>query len=192
MSDIKCVIVGDGAVGKTCLLISYTTGVFPEVIVPTVFENYSSNETVDGNTVNLRLWDTSGVEEYDRLRPLSYHKTDVVLICFSLESPASFEKVSEKWCPEVRHFCPSAPIIIIGTKLDLRDDKDTIEQLKKKQQNPITYPEGLAMAKEIGAVKYVECSALTQTGIKTVFDEAIHAVQHQSSVKKRQKKCLIL
>ncbi len=191
MPDIKCVIVGDGAVGKTCLLISYTTGAFPEEIVPTVFENYSSSETVDGNTVNLRLWDTSGVEEYDRLRPLSYHQTDVFLICFSLVSPASFEKVSEKWCPEVRHFCPSAPIVLIGTKLDLRDDKDTIEQLKKNKQNPITYPEGLAMAKEIGAVKYLECSALTETGIKTVFDEAIHAVQHWSSVKKRQK-CLIL
>uniref|UniRef100_A0A8C1MP22 Uncharacterized protein n=1 Tax=Cyprinus carpio TaxID=7962 RepID=A0A8C1MP22_CYPCA len=107
MPDIKCVIVGDGAVGKTCLLISYTTGAFPEVIVPTVFENYTANETVNGNQVNLRLWDTSGVEEYDRLRPLSYHQTDVVLICFSLVSPASFEKVSEKWWPEVRHFSAS-------------------------------------------------------------------------------------
>ncbi|XP_042594916.1 ras-related C3 botulinum toxin substrate 1-like [Cyprinus carpio] len=192
MPDIKCVIVGDGAVGKTCLLISYTTGAFPEVIVPTVFENYTANETVNGNQVNLRLWDTSGVEEYDRLRPLSYHQTDVVLICFSLVSPASFEKVSEKWWPEVRHFCRSAPIVLIGTKLDLRDDKDITEELKKKKQVPITHPEGLAKAREIGAVKYLECSALTQTGIKTVFNEAIHAVQHRSTAKKKQKKCLIL
>ncbi|ROL52004.1 Ras-related C3 botulinum toxin substrate 1 [Anabarilius grahami] len=192
MQDIKCVIVGEGAVGKTCLLMSYTTGAFPEVFVPTVFENYSANETVDGNPVKLALWDTSGAEEYDRLRPLQYPQTDVVLICFSLVNPDSFGKVREKWFPEVRHFCPNTPIILIGTKLDLRDDKDTIEKLKKMKLTPITYAEGLDMTQEIGAVNYLECSALKQTGIKKVFDEVIHAVLYRGPVKKRKRKCLLL
>ena len=55
-----------------------------------------------------------------------------------------------QWYPEVRHHCPNTPIILVGTKLDLRDDKDTMEKLKEKKLSPITYPQGLAMAKEIG------------------------------------------
>ncbi|EAW60150.1 ras-related C3 botulinum toxin substrate 2 (rho family, small GTP binding protein Rac2), isoform CRA_b, partial [Homo sapiens] len=148
MQAIKCVVVGDGAVGKTCLLISYTTNAFPGEYIPTVFDNYSANVMVDSKPVNLGLWDTAGQEDYDRLRPLSYPQT---------------------WFPEVRHHCPSTPIILVGTKLDLRDDKDTIEKLKEKKLAPITYPQGLALAKEIDSVKYLECSALTQRGLKTVF-----------------------
>ncbi|EHB16817.1 Ras-related C3 botulinum toxin substrate 1 [Heterocephalus glaber] len=192
MQAISCVAVGDGAVGKTCPLISYTTDAFPGEYIPTVCDNSSASVMVDGKPVNLGLWHTAGQEDYDRLHPLSCLQTDVSLICFSLVSPASFENVHTKWYPEVQHHCPNTPIILVGTKLDLRDDKDTIEKLKEKKPTSITYPQGLAMAKEIGAVKYLECSALTQWGLKTVFDEAIQGVLCLPPVKKRKRKCLLL
>uniref|UniRef100_A0A8C2JLT3 Rho-related GTP-binding protein RhoA-D-like n=2 Tax=Cyprinus carpio TaxID=7962 RepID=A0A8C2JLT3_CYPCA len=85
----KLVIVGDGACGKTCLLIVFSKDQFPEVYVPTVFENYIADIEVDSKQVELALWDTAGQEDYDRLRPLSYPDTDVILMCFSIDSPDS-------------------------------------------------------------------------------------------------------
>ena len=176
MSEIKCVVVGDGAVGKTSMLKSYTTTGLPGEYVPTVFDNYGVNVMVDGKPITLALFETAGQDDYDRLRPLSYPQTDVFLICFSLESPASFENVREKWYPEVRHHDLDVPTILVGTKLDLRKDIGTIEKLKKNKQAPITRPQGLAMAKHMGAVRYLECSALTTEGLKNVFDKAVLTV----------------
>ncbi len=148
---------------------------------------------VDGKPINLGLWDTAGQEDYDRLRPLSYPQTDVFLICFSLISPASFENVRLKWFPEISHHCPGKPIILVGTKKDLRDDDATLSYLKEKNLEPISFDAGAQMSKEIGAVKYLECSALTQRGLKNVFDEAIRAVLCPPVKQTKKKKgCMIL
>lgn len=196
MQSIKCLVVGDGAVGKTCLLISYTTNAFPGEYIPTVFDNYSANVMVDGKPVNLGLWDTAGQEDYDKLRPLSYPQTDVFLICFSLSSDDSYKNVSSKWYPEVQHHCPGVPIILVGTKLDLRDENKNYElrdKINDKKRTSIPYQSGLALAKEINAVRYIECSALTQKNLKNVFDEAIRAVlSPQPKPRRRRFKCSVI
>jgi len=192
MQNIKCVVVGDGAVGKTCLLISYTTNAFPGEYIPTVFDNYSANVMVDGKPINLGLWDTAGQEDYDRLRPLSYPQTDVFLVCFSVISRASFENVSAKWNPEISHHAPGTPIILVGTKADLRNDAKMKENLAAKGSSMVTKEEAEQMAKKIGAKKFLECSALSQEGLKTVFDEAIRAVLAPKPVEKKSKGCNVL
>ena len=96
-----------------------------------------------------------------------------------------------QWVPEITHHCPKTPFLLVGTQIDLRDDAATIEKLSKVKQKPITVESSEKLARELRAVKYVECSALTQKGLKNVFDEAIlAALEPPEPVKK--KKCLIL
>src|SRR3989338_3770564 len=148
MQTIKLVVIGDGAVGKSSLLISYTTNAFPSEYcslsahcscfpffffltyffcgfffcnryVLTVFDNYSTNIMVDDKPINLSLWDMAGREDYDRLRPLSYPQTDLFFICYSITSQNSFANISAKWYPEISHWCPTTPIMLVRLKCDL-------------------------------------------------------------------------
>ncbi|NWW30141.1 RHOA protein, partial [Panurus biarmicus] len=205
----KLVIVGDGACGKTCLLIVFSKDQFPEVYVPTVFENYVADIEVDGKQVELALWDTAGQEDYDRLRPLSYPDTDVILMCFSIDSPDSLENIPEKWTPEVKHFCPNVPIILVGNKKDLRNDEHTRRELAKMKQagqrgfglfspaafvlfqEPVKPEEGRDMANRIGAFGYMECSAKTKDGVREVFEMATRAAL-QARRGKKKSGCLLL
>ncbi len=116
----------------------FSKGTFPEVYVPTVFENYVADVEVDGKRVELALWDTAGQEDYDRLRPLSYPDSHVILICFSIASPDSLENVQEKWISEVLHFCAGLPLLLIGCKKDLRDDPKLVDDLQKMNQKPVS------------------------------------------------------
>ncbi|KAI0534782.1 GTP-binding protein rho4 [Xylaria digitata] len=173
----KIVVVGDGGCGKTCLLISYSQGYFPEKYVPTVFENYITYPThqQSGKTVELALWDTAGQEEYDRLRPLSYPETDLIFVCFAIDCPNSLDNVLDKWYPEVLHFCPYTPLILVGLKSDLRHKKTCIEMLKTQGLTPVTTEQGMAVAKKMGA-QYMECSSKEMVGVDEIFESAIHSV----------------
>ncbi|KAK6825525.1 RHO1 protein [Apiospora arundinis] len=173
----KIVVVGDGGCGKTCLLISYSQGYFPEKYVPTVFENYITYPTHQrtGKTVELALWDTAGQEEYDRLRPLSYPETDLIFVCFAIDCPNSLDNVLDKWYPEVLHFCPYTPLVLVGLKSDLRHKKTCVEMLKTQGLTPVTEGQGMAVAKKMNA-QYMECSSKEMTGVDEIFEKAIDTV----------------
>jgi len=193
MSEIrrKLVVVGDGACGKTCLLIVFHKGTFPPNYVPTVFENYVAEIQVDGKHVELALWDTAGQDDYDRLRSLSYPDSHVIVICFSIDSPDSLENVQEKWYPEVVHFCSGLPVILVACKKDLRFDPRTVEELRRNNQRPVTPEEGMAVATRINARRYLECSARTGEGVRAVFEHAARAALLQPK-RKRGGGCVVV
>jgi len=168
----KLVIVGDGACGKTSLLCVFAMGEFPKEYEPTIFENYVAEIRLDGKPVQLALWDTAGQEEYERLRPLSYSKAHVILIAFSVDTPDSLENVTVKWIEEVRNICGSQiPVILVGCKADLRPAAGSSADGKQY----VTRQRAQAVAQEIGARGYKECSALNNQGVDDVFEAATRA-----------------
>ena len=180
--SIKLVVVGDDGVGKTCLLISYTSNAFPSDYVPTVFDDYAANILVDGVQVALGLWDTAGAEDYDRLRPLAYPGTDIFLICYSVISQTSYDSITVKWMNEIRQYDDKVPVVIVGTKIDLRDDTSTISLLKESNKEPLTQTQGETLARAVKAKRYFECSALNQSNLKKTFDYSILcALKYKSS-----------
>ncbi|TNY18909.1 ras family-domain-containing protein [Rhodotorula diobovata] len=170
----KLVIVGDGACGKTSLLSVFSMGEFPREYTPTIFENYVAEIRLDGKAVQLALWDTAGQEEYERLRPLSYSKSHVILIAFALDTPDSLDNVSVKWIEEVRELCgPHIPVLLVGLKMDLRDE--AMRSGGGAQGRFVTTEQGRQMATQIGARSYHECSALLNSGVDETFEAATRA-----------------
>lgn len=182
---LKLLIVGDGGCGKTCLLKVFSKGTFPDAYDLPTFDSYEADIEIDGNQIRLALWETAGQEDFDRLRHLSYPNTDVILMCFSVGSRVSFENVLSKWTPEVKRFCSKVPIILVGNKKDIRGNI----------KEPVNSKEGQAMADQIHAFAYLECSAQTKEGVMEVFQTATGAalqVRKKTEKEKKDRKCLLL
>lgn len=134
VETIKCVVVGDNAVGKTrliCARACNTTLTQYQLLathVPTVWaiDQYRvcqevlerSRDVVDEVSVSLRLWDTFGDHHKDRR--FAYGRSDVVVLCFSIANPNSLNHVKTMWYQEIKHFCPRTPVVLVGCQLDLR------------------------------------------------------------------------
>lgn len=193
-----------------------------QAYIPTVFENYVTMVNYEGKKVELALWDTAGQEEYDRLRPLSYPESHVILIVFSIDFPVSLANVEDKvcpnfpsaltppflcllacyfrsynlcllqWYPEVSHFCENTPLLLIGTKVDLRKDDQTRRMLGAQGQTTVTPEQGVAVAKAIGA-RYMECSAKTGQGVQDVFNAALReSMKGKWGKKLKERRCVVL
>ncbi|KAF3312423.1 GTP-binding protein Rho1 [Orbilia oligospora] len=181
----KLVLVGDPC-GKTCLAVVFCKGFFPKVDMPTIFENYVADVEVDGKYVELAVWDTAGLGDYDSLRPLSYPDSHVVLLCFSVANRDSYDNVKEKWIGEVLHFCRSIPIILVGTEKDCRDRGAPYPY--GDTGAPVTTEEGEELRRKIGAEKYIECSAKTNEGVRGVFETATRLALTARPQKRRKRR----
>mmetsp|Transcript_16529 Transcript_16529/g.25698 ORF Transcript_16529/g.25698 Transcript_16529/m.25698 type:complete len:205 (-) Transcript_16529:169-783(-) len=204
MQSVKCVAVGDGAVGKTCLFFSFTTNSFPKEYVPSVFEQYTLNCRVDGEMFCMGLWDTAGQEDFEKnIHPISpeqvYSSTDVFLLCFSVVWPASYESIQTKWADQMKRLCPSAKLLVVGLKTDLRQDERVVNNLARKGLAPLSVQKGRQLAREVGAERYVECSSICNTGVRDVFEEAVRCCvfgpkmeKEKKRIQKRNRMCVLL
>ena len=160
--------------------------------VPTVFETDSVEVQIGNDSYILGLFDTAGQEEFDRLRNLSYPNTDIFVVCFSVVKQKSLYNVEEIWVPEIKHYCPNVPFILVGTQIDLREDFETLKRLQSIKEKTITPEMGEKIANKLGAKKYLECSALTQKGVNDVFNEAIIATFEVPKKRPNNKCCCSL
>jgi len=182
---IKCGIVGDGTVGKTTLLVSYTARAFMDDYVPTLFDNFSAIEEVDGQCINMILWDTAGQEDYTSLRTRMYRNTDIFLLCFSTVHLDSFDNLKHKWIIELKQNAPETPFILVGTKTDLRDK---VEKENDKSVEIISTKKGQKRSKELKAQNYVECTSKDPQSVNNVFIEAIRVVLERERKRKLKDK----
>ena len=183
-NEVKVVVVGDGAVGKTCMIICYIKDEFPTGYTPTVFDAHKGNMDFDGREVALHVWDTAGQEDLARLRPLAYPNANCFLVCFSLVDRESLNNACTQWRNELLTLGPvNCPRILVGLKSDLREqfmqsgDPDKVKQC-------VSTEEGKAKKDEYTFQHYLECSAMTRDKLPNVF---YRAVQTHFAVMKMQK-----
>ncbi|KAI8378721.1 GTPase rho protein [Choanephora cucurbitarum] len=192
LSRKKLVVVGDGFCGKTSLLHVFQHNEFPEDYVPTVFENYISIINHEsGKSIELSLWDTAGQEDYDRLRPLCYPETDVILVCFAIDQVQSFMNVKDTWIPEMDHFLFNVPRLLVGTKSDLRTDAARIAELRANGQQLISVEQAEALARTL-KMQYIECSARTNTNVAKVIHTATGLILSNRKGGLKTKICTLL
>ena len=120
------------------------------------------------------MWDTSGQEELENIRTLSYEKTDVFLFCFSLVRPETLYNIERIYIREVQEYCPDKPYLLVGIESELRDDFDTkSDELKAQGLSPVSKEEGQRMADKIHACCYIECSFSKFINVNEVFHNAV-------------------
>jgi len=183
---VKVALVGDGTVRKTCMLMSYVCQAFMEDYIPTMFDNFSAIEEIDGELVNVILWDTAGQEDYETIRTTTcFPNTHIFVVCFSVVHPDSFHNVKQKWLEELKKSSPDTPFILVGTKTDLREKEEIVKKLAEKNKEPISFKEGKKRAKEIKAKFYIECSAKDLNTVNEVFRSALKIVMDPLKEKKK-------
>ncbi|AWP05638.1 putative rho-related GTP-binding protein RhoH [Scophthalmus maximus] len=170
--SVKCVVVGDSAVGKTALLVRFTSETFPDTYKPTVFENTGVEVYMDGVQVSLGLWDTAGNDNFRQIRPRSYQQADIVLICYSVANANSLANVQHKWIAEIRENLPKVPVLVVATQTDLREPGAL-------RGSCISAAEGRRVAQEVNAKGYLECSSLSNRGVQQVFEYAVRTAVNQ-------------
>lgn len=203
----KVTVLGDSGVGKTCLLMTFANNKFPEESINrnSLFENSKGTEgtikagqkntfevpvilETDEGPIELSLTDTIGTDKYKPFRELFGAKTDVFLVCFSVTEPETLESAQTSWLSELRALSASAPFILVGTKTDLRDEEEVRHRLQQEGKQSIALLKGVKVAKSIGALEYVECSAKNMTSVKNVFHTMLLMIAEKEGRPRRRKK----
>ncbi|GAA32659.1 GTP-binding protein rhoA [Clonorchis sinensis] len=190
-SSRKVVVVGDGMVGKTALLQAYVQDKFDSDYIPTVFETTAKDvELEDGRHITLGLWDTGGQEEFDQIRQLAYPGASLILLCYAVDCRTSLDNIVHTWVGEVRSYCPSIPIMLIGCKSDRRCVPVFSQGGNSRRGTPVIDcvkpDEAEKIRKQIGALFHLECSALNRSNVESVFQLAARFILDSSTDRTRR------
>ena len=161
----QILLLGDMAVGKTCLINRYTNGVFKEEYISTVgFDYYTKQEEINNKTVQVKLWDTAGQERFKTLTPSFLRNAEGVIIVFDVTSQDSFDNV-KGWINSIKSNIGEnvIPIIIVGNKIDM----ENLREISKEDGNKIVSENGF---------KYFETSAKTGKGVDEAFKELVNQI----------------
>jgi len=146
----------------------------------TVLEDNECNSflvtiNVDKTPIRLHICSAKSDQTHEadeQSAQLMYPAADVFLVCFSVVSPTSFENVTTKWIPEIQRLAPNTPFFLVGTNIEKRKDKEIVNRLAQEKQSPITKNQGIQLALQLNALKYLECSEATKEGLKNLLIEA--------------------
>eukprot|EP00924_Labyrinthula_sp_SR-Ha-C_P011228 maker-scaffold_48-snap-gene-1.39-mRNA-1 protein AED:0.23 eAED:0.23 QI:99/1/1/1/1/1/6/167/200 len=200
MSDskkLKLVVVGDGAVGKTCLILSFADPIkyreYLETYEPTVLDTFVITVGFKKNqSLELELWDTAGQEGFKEVRKLSYPGTDGFMVCFGSDQEKSLNNVQNVWLPEIlkdgkmrdiKGVEKASSFVVVGTKADLLKDKDEREYVKKRAKDVTTH---------MGGSDFVLCSSITGEGLQDAFKYLIRAAYRNKYVVSSGRRCSLL
>ena len=183
--SVKLVVIGRRGVGKTSMIKTYqqtqcsATG---ELLSARTDHEFLCQ--VDGNEISLSIQDSVQGEKDHRIRAQSYMEADVFLLMFDVSS-CEENLVKPQWWVELKHYCPDVPVILVGSKIDLRDNQET---------KTLSSEEGATLAQTIGAVKYMVMSTYDVESVRKVFEEASKAGYRFQTSKKRNhdKPCLLI
>ena len=159
------------------LLLCFTTGSIPgeNEYLPTFFDHYEYTAEVAKERKKVSLWETAGEDQRGgSMRFLSYPMTDIFFICFPIVSKnlKTIMKRINFFKDEISEKMKNVPFYLVGTKNDLRDNSRVIKMCKNGKLKILTMTEGVEIAQEVGAVKYIECSAKMNIGVKELFEDA--------------------
>ncbi|MHA1593705.1 MAG: Rab family GTPase [Candidatus Baldrarchaeia archaeon] len=153
----KVIVVGDERVGKTSIIMRYTENRFPVSYKPSLGSDIAIKViTIKGLRVKLAIWDIAGHQVFERIRRYYYTGAAGAIVMYDITNPRSFENV-EKWCGDVREHCGNIPCILVGNKIDLKDERK------------VTTDMGKSLAEKLKFNAFIESSAKTGENVHEVF-----------------------
>lgn len=191
MKRLKVLVLGGGNVGKTTCVMTYQ-GNPPTDYLPTILDPVDVTRTIDDSQVQMTLWESPGHEDYARYRGRAYDGASVILLFYSITSTSSLRLLREELYPEIKEMVPNLPIILVASKVDLREHQPTIESMAKScSRGPFSVQEGLDITAEFKAVRYMEVCGTQNEGVSDIFEEAARVALASSSAI-RKPSCIVM
>ena len=165
-TQYKIILLGNSGVGKTAIITRYCKELFSNDMDPTIGVNFQAKFIeVNGKTIKLAIWDTAGQEKFRTITRQFYRKVDGVVLVYDIADRQSLEDLEKIWIPELNSNVQGCQMMLVGNKLDLKDDPELKDKIVPKE-------DGENVARKY-ATLFVEASAKNSEGVKNLFEELV-------------------